>query len=250
MWRQAEEILSGWRSWMPALISRPRLLDELPGGRTNHSFLIDLAGARAVLRINAANSHALGIDRHRERMLHCQAAAAGLAPRLLFSDSGFAVTDYIAGRQWTRQDLTHHGGRERIHELISAIQALPGGFPRFDYVDHVGRYWRLLEQQRPAMLPRLRERHMQVMKDVQALQDAPWQPVVVHHDLNLENLIERNGELYLLDWEYAACGHPDMDRLLVDADRVDPRLRTLSDWMNRLWELLHQDAGLAPGVTG
>lgn len=248
MWLQAEAILAGWREWMPSLTTRPQLLAELPGGRTNHSYLIRMNEERAVLRVNAANSDSLGIDRQRERTLHHQAAAVGLAPRVLFCDRDFRflVTEYIEGRQWTRQDLASTAGQQRVRELIARIQALPVLFPRFNYVAHVERYWTLLSELHPHVLCSLLERRQAVMNTVSALQQAPWEPVVVHHDLNPENLIERAGRLYLLDWEYAACGHPDIDRLLVDSEAVDPRLRVLADWMNDLWELLHHKVESAP----
>lgn len=242
MRQRAEAILADWRSWAPTLTSPPQLLDELPGGRTNHSYLVRLVEEQAVLRLNAANSEALGIDRRREQILHDLAAAAGLAPRLLVCDADFrfVITEYIDGRQWSRQDLTHAAGRQRVRDLIAAVQALPVTLPRFDYPAYIERYWLLLSQRRPEVLPPLIERHEAVMRDVLALHRAPWQAVVAHHDLNPENLIERAGRLYLLDWEYAGCGHPEIDRLLIDVDNVDPRLRVLSEWMNQLWELLHQ----------
>ena len=248
MRQQAEAILADWRSWAATLPEPPQVLDELPGGRTNHSYLIRLGDESAVLRLNAANSEALGINRHREQALHRLAAAAGLAPRLLVCDAAFrfVITEYVDGRQWTRQDLVPVRGRQRIRDLIAEVQALPVTFPRFDYPAYIENYWLLLSQQRPEMLRSLRERHEAVMSEVRALHRAPWQPVVAHHDLNPENLIERAGRLYLLDWEYAGCGHPEIDRLLIDADRVDPRLRVLSGWMNHLWELLHEDGGSPP----
>lgn len=248
MWQQAEAILAGWREWMPVLTAPPQLLDELPGGRTNHSYLIRIAGEQAVLRVNAADSTSLGIDRRREQVLHRQAAVADLAPRLIFCDPGcrFLITAHIDGRQWTRQDLASASSRQRVRDLISEVQTLPVVFPRFNYTAYVERYWALLSERRPQVLSSaLREQRRMVMSDVSALQEVPWEPVVAHHDLNPENLIEHAGRLYLLDWEYAACGHPDIDRLLVDAETVDPRLRVLSDWMNRLWELLHHEVDSA-----
>ena len=242
---QAEAILTDWRQWMPAAAAPPQLLQELPGGLTNRSYLIRIAGEQAVLRINAPNSRSLGIDRQREQILHRQAAAAGLAPRLIFCDPAqrFVITAYIDGRQWTRRDLAAVNNRQRIRDLIAAVQTLPVLFSRFNYVAYIERYWALLSEGRPDLLSQsLHEERRRVVEEVTALQEAPWQPVVAHHDLNPENIIERDDRLFLLDWEYAACGHPDIDRLIVDADIVDPRLRVLSDWMNRLWGLLHMDS--------
>lgn len=239
--QRVESILSDWRGWLPGCASPPKLVRELPGGRTNHSYLIHCDGRDAVLRINAEESESLGIDRRREEILHRQAASAGLSPPLLYCDPDyrFSVTEYVSGRQWRAADIAGETGRQRIRELVARVQALPVLFPSRDYVAYVEKYWSLLQSRKPGVLSALRERRQQILPVIASLQEDAWKPVVVHHDLYPENIIERNGCLFLLDWEYAACGHPDIDRLLLDSDRVDPRVVALADWINELWELLH-----------
>lgn len=243
MLQQADRVLSGWNAWSSAseFSSPPQLLWELPGGRTNHSYLIRFDGVLAVLRINAADSSTLGIDRCREQRLHTTAAAAGLAPRLLYCDPAyqFSITEYIEGRQWRWEDLEQPKKRRQIRELVARVQALPLIVSCLDYCAYVERYWTLVQGRDPGILAPLRERQAIVMPAIISLQHSPWQPVVAHHDLNPENIIERDGRLFLLDWEYAAGGHPDIDRLLVDRENVDPRVVILADWINVLWELLH-----------
>jgi len=42
-----------------------------------------------------------------------------------------------------------------------------------------------------------------------------WTPVLCHHDLIPENILETDDGLVLLDWEYASLGHPDFDQRYV-----------------------------------
>ncbi|MDZ7790835.1 MAG: hypothetical protein U5L08_10165 [Xanthomonadales bacterium] len=45
--------------------------------------------------------------------------------------------------------------------------------------------------------------------------------------------------LYLIDWEYAAPRHPDIDFWTIDPDAVsEPFVAELMEWINDLWERL------------
>jgi aminoglycoside phosphotransferase (APT) family kinase protein len=61
----------------------------------------------------------------------------------------------------------------------------------------------------------------------------------VHHDLVPANVLDTGDRLVLIDWEYAAPGHPDIDRWSVDPWRVtEPFVAEMMDWINGLWERL------------
>jgi len=45
--------------------------------------------------------------------------------------------------------------------------------------------------------------------------------VICHHDMVPENIIETDRGLFIIDWEYAALGHPGLDFLrLYGADYI------------------------------
>ena len=77
-----------------------------------------------------------------------------------------------------------------------------------------------------------------------AIDEAKWRPVICHHDLVPENIIINDFGVFILDWEYAAIGHPGLDRLrlcgLIDdahrdkAATVKP-LMQLQQTMDQLW---------------
>lgn len=47
--------------------------------------------------------------------------------------------------------------------------------------------------------------------------------------------------LYLIDWEYAALGHPDIDLWGISPALVhEPFIHELARWTNDLWERVQQ----------
>lgn len=60
-----------WRHWDTGpesrISSRPKVDKQLIGGLTNEAFLVASGDLRAVVRVNSANTDALGISRERER---------------------------------------------------------------------------------------------------------------------------------------------------------------------------------------
>jgi thiamine kinase-like enzyme len=47
---------------------------------------------------------------------------------------------------------------------------------------------------------------------------APFRPVLCHDDLLAANLIERDGQLWFVDWEHAGIGHPSFDLANLSAN--------------------------------
>jgi thiamine kinase-like enzyme len=62
----------------------------------------------------------------------------------------------------------------------------------------------------------------QIESVARVVDNSDWQPVICHHDLIAENIIENHNGVFIIDWEYAALGHPGLDFLrLYGADFAD-----------------------------
>jgi len=241
-----ERALASWPHWRPAPQQRPGVLAELLGGRTNRSFLVTAGEQRAVVRLNAVNGGDLGIDRNREARVLAAVEAAGLAPPVLYNDPErrFLVTAFIDGRTWTVDDLGCAEKRGRLARLIDRVQALEVDLPGFDYAEHLGHYWRQAVKRYPKICSERREAYEDFHRRLSALQKQGWQPVLCHHDLVAENIIEQDARLYLLDWEYAALGHRGVDRArsgLVRGNNQET-IDELVCWLDRLWYLVNDKA--------
>ena len=229
-----QQTLSDWWNWHPLLPCQPRLVRPLPGGRTNRSFLVESGAHLGVVRINAVNSAALGIDRQQELALLGRLQGTGFAPDLWYATDHVLVTGFVEGRQWSIDALQKDDCRERLTHVIRRFQQLPVpvAIERFSYLRHCRGY---LAQLDDTTVDSLRLEAL-----ARRVDESDWQPVICHHDLVAENIIETDRGLVVLDWEYAGWGHPAMDlvRLYGAAYPHDHAnvLHELLQAMDNLWQ--------------
>ena len=222
------------------------MVGELYGGLTNRSYLVSYDQQRAVVRINADNSAELGIDRQLEmdivaRLQHCQ-----VSPQQLHSTAQVSVTRFVEGRGWSKKDLRSPDQRQRMAAVIDRYQQVspPASVTRFCYRPYLQAYADQLSTQ-------TRQQYGQfidaVLEAAAAVDAQDWQPVLCHHDLNAENIIDSEQGLVVLDWEYANWGHPDIDLLTLRYE-VDPpfsvpgqeQLSLIVRGLKELWHLLQK----------
>ncbi|MCB1747544.1 MAG: phosphotransferase [Gammaproteobacteria bacterium] len=219
-----EALLAEWQALGLPFAARPRLLRALPGGQTNQSWLVEADGARWVLRRDAANAAALGIDRARERRIHARAAAAGLAPAIRHADPahGLLISAYVDGRHAAPASLSA-SERTQLFALLRGVHALAlaDETPR-DYRAYCAAYrpGRALDPVLAALIERIAARAA---------------VACTHHDVVPGNVLFTGRSAMLIDWEYAARGWPLLDWAALAAE----------------WGLPAADvaaaAGLAPG---
>ncbi len=187
----------GWPVTRP-----PRLLGELAGGLTNRSYLLDAGDTRWVLRMDASESAALGIDRAREHRIHAAAAEAGLAPPIVAADAarGYLLTHYLDGEPGSAG--CDEARLAALLAMLAGVRALQCDLEPFDYAAHARNYvtpGSANEPQFASFVSRLR-----------VLQRAGARGVC-HHDPSPANVIFVGDRPQLVDWEYAACGLPLFD---------------------------------------
>lgn len=237
-----ETAIDTWRDWGLELNGRPQVIEQIQAGKTNRNYRLSAPGLSGdlVLRVNHPDSSRLGIDRKREHEALLLTAKAGIARPFLYWDPEhrFTIFPYLPGRAWTATDLEDPEHVTRLRALLDQLHQIVPPWPRRQYHAYVCRYWEQLEQTGQidaelaaawrAFEPRLK-----------AFDRGDWTARLVHHDLIPANILESEGRLYLIDWEYVAAGHPEIDLWTISPDAVtEPFIGELMRWINDLWERL------------
>ncbi|MBI4785475.1 MAG: phosphotransferase family protein [Chloroflexi bacterium] len=184
----------------------------LGGGITNQNFRVDVNGESFVLRIGGAKTELLGIDRRNEYAANQAAASIGLAPDVIFfiEPEGYLVTRFLTARPLPREEIGKPENIRRVAAALNRLHALPsipGAFSPFRTVEE---YERTARQHGVAfpdhfdwLMARLREIEAAFLHD-------PFTPCPCHNDLLNENFLD-DGNIRILDWEYAGMGDPAFD---------------------------------------
>jgi thiamine kinase-like enzyme len=234
-----------WRHWDTGpesrMSSRPKVDKQLIGGLTNEAFLVASGDLRAVVRVNSANTDALGISREREHRLLTVLQPSGCVPRLLFSESEVQVTQLIEGRHLTRGDLKDRVIQDHLENCIERIQSYSVDYmTKLNYKNYINLY----SDQVPNF-----DGLLEIESAASLIDIGEWEPVISHHDLILENIIWSNQGMFFIDWEYAHLGHPLIDHIKLfgrrycdnksDIQTIDA-LDTLQSGITKLWYALQE----------
>lgn len=211
----AIEVVPGWD---PSICT----VERLTGGLTNDTYLVNTGNSEAVLRVTRYIDDPLTPDRNNELTALSNAAAAGLAPAVIFSDpeQGILVTEYLIYPPWTRADLEEHGNLERLANLLREVHQLPGTESPADMVAAARRYASFLAQSEES--EDIIAQCLQIVLDT----EPKSQKVCCHNDIVAANIIN-SPFLMLIDWEYAGnndpyfdlaslIGYHDLDKKMID----------------------------------
>ena len=177
----------------------------LSGGITNHNFKIDVNGQAFVLRMGGAETGLLGIDREVEHQANLRAAEVGLGPDVVafLPGEGWLVTRFIDGLPIPLEEMRRPHTIRRVaaalHNLHDAAP-IPG---RFDPHAVVEEYRREAEAHAVEVPAAYGAAHA-VSERIRRTRGP--QPVVpCHNDLLNANFLD-DGEIRIVDWEYAGMG--------------------------------------------
>jgi thiamine kinase-like enzyme len=242
-----QQTLANWRQWNTApgeLSGQPTLVRELIGGRTNRSFLVAQDNVKAVVRINALNGASLGIDRQREGLILELLQSTGAVPKTLYRSDEVLVSVFHEGRPWNEEDSRSPEQMAALNQLLQRIQDVEiTQLQRRNYVEYCQAY---IDQLGSAFA--IEGLQQTILTAAAAIDAADWPGVICHHDLVPENILVTEDGLIVLDWEYAALGHPALDALRFHETEMPSNCVQLGVGSDRLSESLKQLAILLRGM--
>jgi len=177
----------------------------LEGGITNHNFKVEVSGQAFVLRMGGAQTGLLGIDRRAEYEAGLRAAEVGVGPEVagFFEDEGWLVTRFIDGRPISMQEMR---GPETIRRVAGTLRRFHDAAPipgRFDAHEVVEEYRREAEAHGVEIPAEYAAAHA-MSERIQRVR-GPQPPAPCHNDLLNANFLD-DGEIRIVDWEYAGMG--------------------------------------------
>jgi thiamine kinase-like enzyme len=207
--QRLEAIIARVPGWQGAsdLTVRP-----LGGGITNENYRVDCQGESFVLRLAGANSELLGINRQNEVAANRAAAAIGVAPQVVafLPLEGILITRFLEAPPIREEKMRQPQTIRRIAETLRQVHALApiaGHFSAFEVV----RTYAERAQEHGVRIP---ASYQPMLQEADRLQAAcavrPLAPCPCHNDLLSGNFLD-DGQIRILDWEYAGMGDPYFD---------------------------------------
>jgi len=235
----------------------------LEGGITNRNYLVVLGGKSYVIRVPGKDTDLLGIDRSAERAANENAAAIGVAPKVVaqLDDPPCLVTEFIECTEMTpemlREPETMNEVLETLRKVHDSGAHLPSSFDSFRVVEQ----YRDTASSRGGEIPEaFDEAHEQARQIEAALSGPEHDPVPCHNDLLAGNFLRGSERIWVVDWEYAGMGdryfdlanfainnelspdqHPDLLADYFSEDATPRRIATLrlmlfmSDFREAMW---------------
>lgn len=194
-----------------ALVGDIESLEYLGRGSANPHWRVRAHGRWLVWRQFGEARLAPGANRAREAAAHRAIAGRPWAPRLLAEVPGVGMLfEASPGVSPADPDTLTDTARARLIEAVIECWSLPCALPALDYAALIQDYVRLAGS------------HAAARELGATLRDAcgSWSHTgfcLVHHDLHAGNLLLSDADWTLLDWEYAARGHPGLDAVALDA---------------------------------
>jgi thiamine kinase len=187
-----------------------KIIRELSGGPASDSWLLEAGEKRFVARLDRPAARSLGLDRQAETRVLQTVATAGIGPELVWADeeNGILVCNYIEGEALQSDDIHKPALLKELARTLKKLHQLPPVGPPFEPGAAAQRYANKIDTSAASAMAEC------AGKLAARLYADTVRPALCHNDPVHTNIIH-HGQLWLIDWEYAAVGDPYFDLAVV-----------------------------------
>ena len=186
-------------------------IKTIDGGLTNQNFLVQENSSKFVVRLGDDIPEHL-VSRSNELIASKAASEANIGPKIIYSDKGILVLEYIESTTLTAKDV-----KDKIDLIIPVLKKIHLEIPKkifgqslIFWVFHVIRtYEKFLKDNKSSytnLLPDLLSQSAKLEKN-----SSPYEIVFGHNDLLPGNFLDDGSRLWIIDWEYAGFNTPLFD---------------------------------------
>ena len=186
-------------------------IKTIDGGLTNQNFLVQENSNKFVVRLGDDIPEHL-VSRSNELIASKAASEANIGPKVIYSDKGILVLEYIESTTLTAKDV-----RDKIDLIIPVLKKIHLEIPKkifgqslIFWVFHVIRnYEKFLKDNKSSytnLLPDLLSQSAKLEKN-----SSPYEIVFGHNDILPGNFLDDGSRLLIIDCEYAGFNTPLFD---------------------------------------
>jgi thiamine kinase-like enzyme len=195
------------RVWPGAAVT----LEELSGGITNLNYKATTPSGTFVIRLFGRDSELLAIDRETEQAATSMAAGLGIGPEMVASAprEGYLVTRFLPGQPLTAEQMRAPGVMAQVAATLRVLHQgppIPGTLDPFAVVDFYRDNAVARGADPGADYAWAKPIAGRIKRAVSFALTAPC-----HGDLLPANFLGYDGQIFLVDWEYAGMSDPRFD---------------------------------------
>ncbi|HEY1761012.1 MAG TPA: choline/ethanolamine kinase family protein, partial [Acidimicrobiales bacterium] len=189
---------------------RSARVEPLLGGITNANYLVDLGDEQVVLRVSGEHTDLLGINRRHETAANDLASSIGVAPDviLFLEDQNVLVTRFLPGRPIPPDEL----GRE---PMLGAVASTLRRLHNAGSIDSVFDPFSIVRTYHETASARGVDEPFDFTAATNVLDRIsaarPFRATAFCHNDFLNGNFIFDGEVRVVDWEYAGMGDPFFD---------------------------------------
>lgn len=180
---------------------------------TNQNYRVKSNGQIFKVRISEGNQKLIGINQEAEVSILRAVAQMGIGAEVIayIHPEGHLVMRFIEGRHFSLEEIRTPSNIRRVTQVLKQVhgidgfKATPTPFERIeDLIQNARQYNGIFPNDFEVLLTQLN-----IIKST--LAKVIRKPCLCHNDLANSNILEANGSIYLIDWEYAGEADPMFD---------------------------------------